>query len=281
MAVEERPLWQFDLQSLQATAKRYDRVYFPHKLRREFHIGDNAFYYKNSPLRGYVTVDPNGWGASLSFLPIEPTQSSDALATFRRLQQLVVRNESIFEQPAIAPLAAPRPYILFVCQLPHDETIRFHSSVSVETALAATIAYAEHRSLTLVVKGHPANPHAMAPLKALAETSRRTVWVDTVSIHSCLTHADRVFLVNSGVGMEALLHEKPVVRFGHAEYDSIVPQVDPSVESIVDIEQIEPDLNNYSGFLHRYVEQCICEDDLASYSTALKLEKSAPQPGRT
>lgn len=271
VTVEERPLWQFDLQSMQAASKKYDRIYFPHKLRREFHIGDNAIYYKNSPLRGYVTVDPNGWGASLSFLPVEPVPGSGALATFRRLQQLVVRNESVFEQPAVGPAPVPGPYILFVCQLPHDETIRFHSSVGVETALAATIAYAEHRGLTLVVKGHPANPRSMAPLKALTETRRRTVWVDSISIHSCLAHADRVFLVNSGVGMEALLHEKPIVRFGHAEYDSVVPWAEPSLESIMSVEHFKPDLDTYSGFLDAYVGHCICENDFASYSSALKL----------
>jgi hypothetical protein len=268
--VETRPLWQFELGEMQAAAGAHDRVYFPHKLRHQFPIGNNALFYKPAPLKGLMTVDPAGWGASLSFLPLPTAASSEAMKTFDWLRQAIGRNESKFDQPPAGPPPVPEPYVLFICQVPHDEVILFHSEVGVRDALAATIAYAEQRDTTLVVKGHPANPKSMAPLKALADASRRAVWVDDISIHSCLAGADRVLLVNSGVGMEAMLHGKPVVRFGRAEYDTAVPRAEPSVESIAGLERLPLDVSNYAAFFHAYLPHCIRIDDAGSYAPMLE-----------
>jgi capsule polysaccharide export protein KpsC/LpsZ len=41
------------------------------------------------------------------------------------------------------------------------------------------------------------------------------------NIHDLIDECDAVFLVNSGVGFEALLHAKPIVMFGRAEYDCV------------------------------------------------------------
>ena len=40
-------------------------------------------------------------------------------------------------------------------------------------------------------------------------------------MHDLSSHAAAVFTINSGVGFEALFHLKPVVTFGHAEYDAV------------------------------------------------------------
>jgi hypothetical protein len=269
VTVETRPLWQFELDDMQAASGVHDTFYFPHKLRPQFPIGANALYYKLAPLSDYMTVDPAGWGASLSFLPLPIVTNAAAVQTFDRLRQMIDRNESKIEQPAAGPPPVPEAYALFVCQVPHDEAILFHSRVSVESALASAIAYAEHRDITLVVKGHPANPKSMVPLKALADASNRAVWVDDISIHTCLAGADRVLLVNSGVGMEAMLHGKPVIRFGRAEYDAVVPRADPSVGSIVGLEQSPFGVADYAGFFHAYLAHCIRIDDIGSYAPVL------------
>ena len=43
----------------------------------------------------------------------------------------------------------------------------------------------------------------------------------TAHIHDFLRNCNEVFLVNSGVGFEAILHRKPIIRFGDAEYNSV------------------------------------------------------------
>jgi len=252
-----RPLWAFEFAEMEAACRDHARVYFPHKLKSQFPIGDTAVFYKNAPIAGYYTVDPNGWGASLSFLPPPLLSGPAADATFEHLRVSVARNESIFDQPDTKAPPVVEAYDLFICQLPHDETIRYHSDVTVEQALSVVLDYSRRTGRTIVVKGHPANPRSMVPLKHLTLSCPTAKWVDDISIHSCFASADRVFLVNSGSGMEALIHGKPVIRFGRAEYDCVTPQSPPNVEALIEIVNRPYDLSEYPAFLHSYLQRCI------------------------
>ena len=257
VTVVRKPLWAFAFAEMEAVCRDHDRVYFPHKLKHQFPIGDTAVFYKNAPIAGYFTVDPKGWGASLSFLPPPLLSGPAADATFERLRGAIANNESIFDQPETTAPPVDGAYDLFTCQVPHDETIRFHSDVTVEQALAVVLDYARRTGRTVVVKGHPANPRSMAPLKDLTLACPTAKWVDDISIHTCFAGADRVFLVNSGSGMEALVHGKPVIRFGRAEYDSVTPQSAPDVDALIDIVNRPYDVSPYPAFLHGYLQRCI------------------------
>lgn len=265
-----RPLWQFELAEMQAKAPDFDRVYFPHRLRSQFPIGENAWYYKNAPLGDYVTVDPAGWGASLSFLPVPLNVGREADQSFERLRQKAFRNESIFDQPPRGVRPTPERYHLFICQLPHDETIQFHSQVAVADGLAATIAFCEERQLRLVVKGHPANPRSMSGLRASTMASSCGLWVDEVSIHTCLADADTVFMINSGSGMEALLHDKPLIRFGRGEYDQIVTQATPTAPGIAEVIDRQAGTRLRAAFIHGYVSRCVELGSAASFKQVLE-----------
>lgn len=269
VVVDNRPLWHFELSEMQTYAEEFDLLYFAHRLKRQFPIGNCARYFKTTPFPEYVTVDKNGWGASLSWLPVEPVVSDEALRFFDELRQRAASNISLFDQPSLNISVGVRDYLLFVCQLPHDETIRFHSPVSVEDALATVISYAERIGKPLVVKGHPANPMSMAPLKALTETCPLAYWVDGVSIHACLAGAQRVFMVNSGVGFEAMLHDKTIIHFGLAEYSSVLPQAECSVQALVDLEDYRHSSATYAGFLYSFFQQTIKNDDLESFGRIL------------
>ena len=52
-------------------------------------------------------------------------------------------------------------------------------------------------------------------------------WSD-LSIHDLIAAAEIVVTVNSGVGMETVLHQKPVYAFGRANYSEISA---PSLEA--------------------------------------------------
>lgn len=270
VTVVRKPLWAFEFAEMEAVCRDHDRVYFPHKLKHQFPIGDNAVFYKNAPLADYFTVDANGWGASLSFLPPPRLAGPDADALFERLRVRIANNESIFEQPQASAAPVESAYDLFVCQVPHDETIRFHSNVSVEQALSVVLEYAQHTKRIVVVKGHPANPGSMAPLKALTQTCAMAKWVDDISIHTCMAGADKVFLVNSGSGMEALLHRKPVIRFGRAEYDSVTPQSAPDMNTLIEVASRPCDLTAYPAFIYGYLRHCIHLDTPQDYARVLE-----------
>ncbi len=137
-----------------------------------------------------------------------------------------------------------------------------HSDVTVEAALDAMLSYAAATRQLLMVKGHPANQRAMAGLKAAVMESSFARWIDDVSIHSCLSGARRVYMVNSGVGIEAMLHKKPVVHFGRAEYSNVYPMVKPVFEEIDVASQIGFDEKKVKSFLYRFFMNTILFDDM-------------------
>ncbi|MBW9064491.1 hypothetical protein JNB71_14275 [Rhizobium herbae] len=266
---DKRPLWQFELEQLQKAAKSFDLVFFPHKLASQFPIGPNTLYYKTTPIPEFLTVDHSGWGASLSFLPVEPEFTRETLSFYRELQKRIDANQSVFSQPPSSQHLSAADYLLFVCQVPHDETIQYHSKVTVEEALAAVIAYAERRGRKLLVKGHPANRKAMALFKAMTEDSKAATWVDDTSIHTCLAGAERVFMVNSGVGFEAMLHGKTVVHFGNAEYSNVHLRSAPDADAIQALENERVSTETMAAFLHTFFKNAIRYDDPDTYGKVL------------
>lgn len=267
VVVDEQPLWRFELSELQARAVAFDRVYFPHKLRRQFPIGTNAWFYKNAPLAGFMTVDPSGWGASLSFLPPPVSPSEVADQGYAVLRERIARNESLFAQPALKGPPVPGAYDLFLCQLPHDETIRFHSDVGVSEALAAVLAHCRAAGRRLVVKGHPANRKSMEPLRAMTAAYPGAAWVDDVSIHACIAGAACVFTVNSGSGMEVLLHDRPLIRFGRAEYDAVVDKA--AIDDVASARGRISTTRERAALIHAYLSRCLAIDDPESFETVL------------
>jgi capsule polysaccharide modification protein KpsS len=73
----------------------------------------------------------------------------------------------------------------------------------------------------------------MAPLYQAASQFKHVFWVDNVSIHDLIPQAKAVIVVNSGTGMETLLHKTPIVTFGRCEYDCVSNKA--TTDNIVDI----------------------------------------------
>jgi hypothetical protein len=232
MTVLELPLWQFLQHNIQQTCDtyQYDRVYIPHKEFRNFPITGRCkpYYYMQTQFPWIFSVDSQGWGSGASAYPFlsEPTDDSSAFDTLRAVCQT---GQSKFGQvPRGTNLdKLPSSFLFFPCQLPHDETIRFHSSWSVERALDETCDLALRMGQYLVVKGHPVNPGSMQPLREIVHSKRdaRLIWLDEINIHDVLTLADVTITVNSGVGFESLLAQTSVLNFGEAEYDTATTKV--------------------------------------------------------
>ena len=224
VTVLELPLWQFNPAMVNEAAP--DVVYIPHKERRSFPVDPaiDARYYMQSVFPWRFYVDSMGWAGGASGYPFNKfVLNGDANAGyFEALQSYALSNGSKFEQPPIRKnLNLPDNYVFFPCQIPHDETIKYHSDVTVEMALAHTCEITASMNLPLVVKGHPVNPGSMATLYSICTKYPHTIWVDDVSIHDLIPKSRAVVVVNSGTGMESLLHLKPVVTFGRAEYDVV------------------------------------------------------------
>lgn len=221
LSVLELALWQFTPKAIRDL--EYDSVFVPHKEFHNFSIKDRqVYYYMQTTFPWIFSVDTKGWAAGASVYPYSKllTGSTDS-TIFDFLKDRALTNQSKFAQPDYKDVKLPENFLLFACQIPHDETIKFHSSIGVGKALIYTCEATKDLGIPLVVKGHPMNPTSMIGLKNSLVNYKHVTWVDNVSIHQLISLSRSVVVVNSGVGMESLLHGKPVVTFGSAEYDCV------------------------------------------------------------
>ncbi len=106
----------------------------------------------------------------------------------------------------------------------------------------------------------------MASLKTVLHPD--TLWVDNVSIHDLLSKCFCVYTVNSGAGFEALLHKKPVVTFGQAEYDCVTIKGDiNSLDTAWNNVYYEPIYHeNVVKFFDSFIKNyCVDSTDINSY----------------
>jgi hypothetical protein len=221
-----RPMWE--LTPKLADAYAADVVLVPHRERHQFDCATPVLFWMQTPLPHLFTVDAQGWGAGASGYPFDHSGGDPESGTFDDLAKRIAANESKFDQPPrrsrkhlIAGGTIPdKPYIFFPCQIPHDETIRYHSDVEVVDVVRALAGWANAAGVPVVFKEHPVNRASMKPLREVAPASEHVRWSEG-SIHDLIAHSQAVYTVNSGAGLEAILHGKPVMTFGRAEYDGV------------------------------------------------------------
>jgi len=236
VSVIEKPLWQFTpkfVESLDA-----DIVYIPHKSTDTFPVsGKKVRYYMQSVFPFQFYIDSKGFAGGASRYPFDFDRDREIPpgSFYAQMQARALTGESKFAQPPMGKITVESdgPYVLFPCQIPHDETIKYHSDISVLDALMATCEATKKLNMPLVVKGHPVNPGSMAPLYQAVKQYDDVHWVDDVSIHDLIPKAHAVVVVNSGTGMEAMLHKRPVITFGRCEYDCVSNKA--TADNIVDV----------------------------------------------
>lgn len=224
--VSELPLWQFSPELVNELNP--DIVFIPHKESHNFKVNcANAYYYMQTTFPWFFSIDKKGWAGGSSVYPfeIQTENASNDPSVFLSLKKRANNNFSKFDQPQERNIALPDQYVFFPCQIPHDETIKYHSEVSVEKALEDTCKATKELGISLVVKGHPVNPGSMMGLKDITKNYNHVIWHDNVSIHQLIPQAKAVVVVNSGVGMESLLHKIPVITLGRSEYDCVTNKV--------------------------------------------------------
>lgn len=168
------------------------------------------------------SLDRMGWGADSSLYPVFcDSYTNTGAFSYYRQKLLASSLETKFSQPAEQqPATASFTYdILIPLQVPHDQSIRYFSSVEQIKVVEQIVAFASLRGLLVALKPHPANRKATNTYEQFAD-GRNVFWCDS-DLHSLIRRSRSVFTVNSSVGFESLLHLKPVVTFGRALYDSV------------------------------------------------------------
>lgn len=122
-----------------------------------------------------------------------------------------------------------RKYFFFPLQLDSDSQIKVHSDFSgmsdaIETVVSSFAKNASSDSF-LVVKNHPLDTGLISYKKIIRNLaashgiSGRVIYLENGHIPTLVSHAKGTVVVNSTVGMSALVHHNPVCILGQAIYN--------------------------------------------------------------
>lgn len=220
--IVQSPNWMFN-NTIQNYFHKHAQFYVPHTDRERFKGNGLTKYYMQTVFPHLFTVDPKGWSGGAQFVETFDREAEYSPEAFNEMEEWAVINEnSKFAQPQ--KKCAYFDIDIFVpLQLPHDLTIKYHSDISVEEFVTKLCEWSKETNKTIMFKGHPVNIESMKPLKEIIHKySPNARYVEDIHIHDLIKSAKATYVINSGVGQEAMLFQKPVVCFGRCEYEAAV-----------------------------------------------------------
>ena len=172
-------------------------------------------------VRPYHYLDP--WGirafSSVAEKVFDANQIDPVAAlSFRNdlVQRLVLGRKSRFEQP-VQVFPVPQGCIAVFLQTESHRDVAETCYLTLRHLIKALLARGDPRAI--VVKLHPRDSD-LATLEWLMRKARKDARMQIVpaNIHDLLAACDVVVTINSAVGVEAMVHRKPVVLCGHADF---------------------------------------------------------------
>lgn len=228
VVIVEEERWKFNNLLIDYYAP--DIAYIPHTDKKTFmgqDENDVCRYYMQTVFPWLFTIDKEGWGGNASHAKAGWEVAPDEDRTFNLFRERAYRGESKFEQPTGNFVNNIGDYIFVPLQLPHDETIRYHSNLKVITWAVKLMDWTYENRINLVFKNHPANPGSLEDVRQFSKRMDNCYFIDhEVNIHSLFKQAKAVYVINSGSAKEAMLHDVPIVRFGRADYNFAVVEGD-------------------------------------------------------
>jgi hypothetical protein len=240
------PRWMFNAK----IEKYFPNAQFlvPHVEQHNWGGGHRTFFYMQTVFPWLFTVDPLGWAGGAQYIASFDPESEYSDTAFTEMQRRLGGGKFAHLQTDNIPeWVTEDNYILVPLQLPHDETIKYHSDFSVEYFVEKLCQMAQRiRGMRVVFKGHPVNLKSMEPLKKIINVYDNVQYVDNVNFNALVENCGAMFVLNGGSGQEAMLHKKPVACFARCDYAPAVVEGDiENPESCLD------DLANYDVEMYK------------------------------
>lgn len=178
---------------------------------------------------------------------------------FKKLEKKYIsKNISKYKQEN-NPFIFPEKFIFFPLQIFQD-TVMLQSNFEPLILFKTVVEILNKKGIPLVVKRHPLCTDKLLEDLLIKYTNENKIFLFNGSIHDAISKASTIYVINSGVGFEALMHLKPVVSFGKSDYMSVtrhiinLEQIDENPWYILD----EEEKDKIKLFLHYFInEKCI------------------------
>lgn len=207
------------------------KMLVPHVEQHNFKGDHNTYYYMQTVHPWLFTVDSLGWAGGASYITSFDPNEEYTDHAYNETKKKLGNGKFAHLQTTKTPwhLINKDNYIIVPLQLPHDETIKYHSDFSVEHFVTQLCHMANTRDdlPQFVFKGHPVNLASMEPLKEIVEGGFNNVlYTAEGNFNELVSNAKAMFVLNGGSGQEAMLHGIPVACFGRCDYAPAVIQGD-------------------------------------------------------
>lgn len=175
------------------------------------------------------------------------------------------RSRAAAARPLYEPLGdAPRPFVYFPLHVTDDYKIKRVIPHCVDqAALIELVAAFLPEGMDLVVKEHPMSigRNPLGLLKRLAAVENIRLVEPYTSSHDLIRRSEAIAVISSTVGLEALLHGRPVLTMGQPFYSGygVTLDVDSFREvpdAVGELLRFEPDRERTLQFLHACMRRC-------------------------
>lgn len=211
----------------------------PGALRYAYHAqacGARTRTIKASALPGLWHIDPQGY-SGWSRLATDPALQARS-ATFDEARaraaialwrgRFLERNLSKYAQPDAGEIPEPG-FLFYPLQVNGDRVLGFLPLAQTEI-LAELARLADGPARRVVIKRHPLCDSAAVARALDGLAGHPWITVSAASVHRLIPAARAVLVANSGVGLEALIHGRPVLAMAASEYRHMATPLDPRTE---------------------------------------------------
>ena len=196
-------------------------------------VGDSnpqIFRWKIGYLYKTITFDDKGYSGWSSLALNPEVIYNDKISKFtinnyfKKLEnKYIKKNISKYKQTNIE-FDFPKEFIFFPLQLFND-TVMLQSNFEPLKLFKDIVTILNKKNIQLLVKRHPLCNNTILEKLLIKYEKEKKIKLFNGSIHDAISKCTTVYVINSGVGFEALLHLKPVVTFGKSDYMSVTKHI--------------------------------------------------------
>lgn len=196
-------------------------------------VGDSnpqIFRWKIGYLYKTITFDDKGYSGWSSLALNPEVIYNDKISKFtfnnyfKKLEKKYIKkNISKYKQTNIE-FDFPKEFIFFPLQLFND-TVMLQSNFEPLKLFKDIVTILNKKNIQLLVKRHPLCNNTILEKLLIKYEKEKKIKLFNGSIHDAISKCTTVYVINSGVGFEALLHLKPVVTFGKSDYMSVTKHI--------------------------------------------------------
>ncbi len=229
--------------------------------------GQRNLRIKESAFSNYLTMDSTGYSGWHTVAELEQDNLQQLVATtpgaameqtYQELgRELVHGNVSKYHQreQSERSLQTKGDFFFVALQVANDIVAEL-AYIDTFNLLKSTTEIAEKYRIQLVIKRHPKCTSIKIKQLLKSLEGHQHIEISNASIHLIIPACKAVITVNSGVGMEALLHLKDVISTGKSEYACIAKTAHSKREleqQMLNFSPTEPD--KIKAFLHYYASE--------------------------